>query len=145
MLLGQIEARLSKKHQVALPREYREELGETVIVTKGFNTYLQIIAKKNWNVLLEGTKGKPFTDQGTRDLQRYLFGNAVELRLDNQGRMHLPAFLLSYAKLAKNVIFVGVERYVELWDKEVFNAYDRAVSKAPELLTINISDSKNHE
>ena len=103
MLLGQIEGKLSKKHQVALPKEFRVELGETVIVTKGFKTYLQIVAKKNWEVLLEGTKGKPFTDQGTRDLQRFLFGNAVEVRLDTQGRMLIPDFLRRHAKLDKKL------------------------------------------
>jgi len=145
MLLGQIEGKLSKKHQVALPKEFREQLGETVIVTKGFNNYLQIVAKKSWRVLLEGTKDKPFTDQGTRDLQRYLFGNAVEVTLDKQGRMLIPEFLIGYGKLDKLVIFIGVERYVELWDKEVFTKYDASVSKAPELLTINLSKSEGHE
>ena len=145
MLLGQIEGKLSKKHQVALPLGFRGELGETVIVTKGFNTFLQIIAKKNWEVLLEGTKGKPFTDQSTRDLQRYLFGNAVELQLDSQGRMHLPAFLIDHAKLGKDIIFIGIERYVELWDITLFRKYDQNVSKAPELLTIDLSRSESHE
>lgn len=145
MLLGQIEARLSKKHQVALPKEYREELGGTVIVTKGFNTFLQIIAKKNWKVLLEGSKGRPFTDQATRDLQRYLFGNAIELKLDNQGRMLLPTFLIEHAKLKRDVIFIGVDRYLELWDKSLFKKYDETVSKAPELLTIDITTSEKHE
>jgi len=145
MLLGQIEARLSKKHQVALPKEYREELGGTVIVTKGFNTFLQIIAKKNWKVLLEGSKGRPFTDQATRDLQRYLFGNAIELKLDNQGRMLLPTFLIEHAKLKRDVIFIGVDRYLELWDKTLFKKYDETVSKAPELLTIDITTSEKHE
>lgn len=145
MLLGQIEGKLSKKHQVALPKEFRLELGETVIVTKGFKTYLQIVAKKNWEVLLEGTKGKPFTDQGTRDLQRFLFGNAIELNLDAQGRMLIPDFLLKHAKLEKDVIFVGIERYVELWDIKEFQRYDATVSKAPELLTINLSKTQGHE
>ena len=145
MLLGRIEARLSKKHQVALPKEYREELGGTVIVTKGFNTFLQIIAKKNWKVLLEGSKGRPFTDQATRDLQRYLFGNAIELKLDNQGRMLLPTFLIEHAKLKRDVIFIGVDRYLELWDKSLFKKYDETVSKAPELLTIDITTSEKHE
>ncbi|CAN5160546.1 division/cell wall cluster transcriptional repressor MraZ [soil metagenome] len=145
MILGQIEGKLSRKHQVALPKEYREELGETVIVTKGFNTFLQIIAKKNWKVLLEGTSGKPFTDQSTRDLQRYLFGNAVELRLDQQGRMLLPTFLLEHAKLQKDIIFIGVERYVELWDVTLFRKYDQSVSKAPELLTIDLTRADRHE
>lgn len=145
MLLGQIEGKLSKKHQVALPKEFRSELGETVIVTKGFHTYLQIVAKKKWKVLLEGTKGKPFTDQGTRDLQRFLFGNAVEVQLDSQGRMLIPDFLLKHAKLERNIIFVGIERYVELWDKKEFENYDATVAKAPELLTINLSKTQGHE
>lgn len=145
MLLGQIRGKISRKYQVALPKDFRREFGETLIVTKGFDHYLQIVPKRRWKVLLEGTKGKPFIDQGTRDLQRYLFGNAVEIRLDTQGRMLIPEFLREHAKLKKNVIFIGVERYVELWDNETFEKYEATVSKAPELLTINLSQTKGHE
>ena len=145
MILGQVKGSISKKRQIAFPKEFRAEMGQEVIVTKGINTYLHIIGKKNWEVLLEGTKGKPFTDKATRDLQRYLFGNAKEVHLDQQGRMLLPEYLVTYAKLKSEVIFIGVERYVELWDKEIFYAYDRTVSRSAELLTIDLSKSDGHE
>lgn len=145
MILGQVKGIISKKRQIAFPKAFRKEMGDEVIVTKGINNYLQIVGKQNWEILLEGTKGQPFTDKATRDLQRYLFGNAKEVRFDQQGRMLLPQYLIEYAELKSEVIFVGVERYVELWDKDVFFAYDQTVSRSAELLTIDLSKSHGHE
>lgn len=145
MIVGQIAGRITKKHQVAFPKEFRKELGEELIVTKGINKFLQIIPKKNWEVLLEGTKGKPFTDKATRDLQRYLFGNAKEVKLDSQGRMLLPDYLVRFANLSHDIVFIGVERYAELWDKETFEKYDQEVSRSAELLTIDLTRSQHHE
>ncbi len=145
MILGQVEGRITKKHQIALPKVFREEMGDQLIVTKGINEYLQVISQKNWEVLLEGTRGKPFTDKATRELQRYLFGNATEITLDNQGRMVLPEYLVTYAKFQEEIIFIGVERYVEMWDKRSYKVYEEKVSKSAELLTIDIGHSQGHE
>jgi len=144
MLLGQEFRRISKKHQLALPKDFREELGDIVIVTKGIEACLQIVSPKNWEVLLEGTVGKPFLDKTTRELQRFLFGNATKLSLDKQGRMILPKYLVEHAKLSDEVTFVGVQRYAEIWDKHEFKKHEATIGNI-ELLTINLSQTKGHE
>jgi len=145
MVVGQKEGRLTKKRQVAFPKKFREDIGDEFIVTKGMSEYLLVIAKKNWKVLLEGTEGKPFTQRATRDLQRYLFGNATEIVLDSQGRMIIPEYLAAFAKLSQEVVFVGVERYVEIWDKELLHHHEEKVSHSIELLTIDLNQSDGHE
>lgn len=144
MLLGQEYRKISKKHQVAFPKGFRAELGKTVIVTKGIESCLQIVSPQNWEVLLEGTEGKPFLDKTTRELQRFLFGNAVEVVLDKQGRMILPNYLVAHAKLTDEVVFVGIQRYVELWDSQEFKKHEEKIGNI-ELLTINLSHTKGHE
>ena len=144
MLLGQEYRKISKKHQVAFPKSFRAELGETVIVTKGIESCLQIVSPPNWEVLLEGTEGKPFLDKTTRELHRFLFGNAVEVVLDKQGRMIIPNYLVAHAKLTNEVVFVGIQRYVELWDSREFKKHEEKIGNI-ELLTINLSHTKGHE
>lgn len=145
MLSGQVEGKLSKKFQCAFPKNFREELGSTLIITKNIDECLLVIAKENWETLLEGTKGQPFLDKATRELQRYLFGNATTITLDGQGRFILPAYLREYAKMKKNLIFVGVQRYVEIWSTENWISHQQSIAKSVELLTINLSKSEGHE
>lgn len=144
MLLGQEFRKISKKHQVALPMRIRAELGDRLIVTKGIESCLQIVSPKNWEILLEGTEGKPFLDKTTRELHRFLFGNAVELVLDKQGRMILPDYLVTYAKIKSQVVFIGIQRYVEVWDTDEFKKHEDKIGNI-ELLTISLSQTKGHE
>src|SRR5258708_4851617 len=117
MLLGQFEGKIGEKHQAALPKKFREVLGDKLIITKGFENCLIVVSETNWKTLLEGTEGKPFTNKNTRELQRFLLGNANYVELDNKGRFVLPEYLRKFADLQEDIIFAGIQRFVEVWNK----------------------------
>ena len=104
MLLGQYEGKVGEKHQAALPKKFREVLGEKLIVTKGFENCLIIVSEEKWKTLLEGTEGKPFTNKSTRELQRFLLGNATAVELDAKGRFVLPEYLRSFAEIKTDIM-----------------------------------------
>jgi MraZ protein len=118
MLIGQYEGKVGEKHQAAMPRKFREALGERLIVTKGFENCLIVVSEENWKTLLEGTEGKPFTNKATRELQRFLLGNATDVELDKKGRFVIPEYLRSFAGIKDEIVFAGIQRFVEIWDKE---------------------------
>lgn len=128
MIIGRYDGVVSAKRQVAFPSKFRQALGDRLIITKGLDTNLLIVSEERWQTLLEGTEDKPFIDQSTRQVQRYLFGNATELELDAKGRFILPEYLKEWAKIVTEVLFVGVDRYVEVWSKEVWNTQEQAVA-----------------
>lgn len=129
MLLGQYEGKIGEKHQAALPKKFREVLGETLIVTKGFENCLIIVSVENWKTLLEGTEGKPFTNKSTRELQRFLLGNATQIELDTKGRFVIPEYLRTFADIKTEVIFAGIQRFVEVWDKKRWDEHQKELSK----------------
>ena len=48
----------------------------------------------------------------------YFFqGSAADGELDKQGRTLIPSVLRTYAKLDKEVVFVGMGKRAEIWDK----------------------------
>ena len=118
MLIGQYESRIGEKHQAGLPKKFREILGDKLIVTKGFENCLILVSEENWKTLLEGTEGKPFTSKATRELQRFLLGNASYVELDQKGRFVIPEYLRTFAYINSDIIFVGISRFVEIWDKK---------------------------
>ena len=129
MLLGQFEGKISEKHQISLPKKFREVLGSQLIVTKGFENCLIVVSDENWKTLLEGTEGKPFTNKNTRELQRFLLGNATDVALDSKGRFVLPEFLRTFASIEEDVIFAGIQRFVEIWDKQTWEAHQKELVK----------------
>jgi len=145
MLSGQIDGKLSKKFQTAFPKNFREELGSNLIITKSIDKCLLVVSEKNWETLLEGTKGQPFLDKATRELQRFLFGSATTVKLDDQGRFILPIYLREYAQINESIVFIGVQRYVEIWDQKMWEIHQESIVNIIELLTINLSRSEGHE
>ena len=142
MLLGQYESKIGEKHQVGLPKKFREVLGEKLIVTKGFESCLIIVSEENWKTLLEGTEGKPFTSKSTRELQRFLLGSASDIELDSKGRFVVPEYLRQFAHLDEEVIFVGIQRFVELWDKKSWEEHQKELGKNIESIAEKLSEQE---
>lgn len=118
MLIGQHEGTVSAKNQIAFPKSFRDQLGARLIVTKGLEGYLIVVSERNWKTLLEGTVGKPFTSSSARQTQRYLLGNASTVTIDSRGRFVIAEHLKKYAGLTNDIIFAGIDRFVEIWDKK---------------------------
>lgn len=129
MLIGQYDSKVDSKGRTALPKKFREILGDKLIVTLGYENSLIIVSEENWKALLEGTEGRPFIDSATRETQRFLLGGASNVELDNKGRFILPAYLREYGKVKENVVFIGLSRYVEVWSKEVWEEYRKTLEK----------------
>jgi MraZ protein len=77
--------------------------------------------------LLEKLKNVPLSDTTAAHPLRLLFSSAQELEEDNQGRTMLPKNLREFAKLNKDIVFIGVGNRAEIWSRE---AYDKQFAEA---------------
>ncbi len=123
MLIGQYEGKVGAKARLAFPKKFREILGDRLIITLGYENSLIIVSEKGWKALLEGTEGKPFIQSETRETQRFLLGSASNIELDSKGRFIIPSYLRNFGKIKEDVVFLGLSRYVELWDKQLWEEY----------------------
>lgn len=129
MLLGQYEGKVGAKNRVAFPKKLRVITGNKLIVTFGYENSLIIVSEEGWKALLEGTEGKPFIQQEARETQRFLLGGASFVELDDKGRFIIPSYLRSFAKIQNEAVFLGLSRYVELWDKGCWQTYRENLEK----------------
>ena len=143
MLIGQYEGKIADKFQASLPKKFREILGEKLIVTKGFEECLIVVSEENWKTLLEGTEGKPFTSRNARELQRYLLGNATYIELDAKGRFILPEYLRTFANIETEVIFAGIQRFVEIWDKKSWDEHQTELANKIESIAERLSGEES--
>lgn len=125
MLIGQYKSKISPKGRTAFPKRFREELGDNLVVTVGYENSLMVVAVKDWKSLVEATEDKPFVLGSARDTNRFLLGEATEVVLDEQGRFIIPSYLREHAKIKEEVVFLGLNKYVELWDKPVWEEYQK--------------------
>ncbi len=140
MLLGQFEGIVGEKSRVAFPKKLREIIGDKLIITLGYENSLIIVSETGWKALLEGTEGRPFIEKPARETQRYLLGGATNASLDSKGRFIIPEYLRRFAKIKEQVVFLGLSRYVELWDKEIWETYRQNLEKNIENISQKLID-----
>ena len=125
MLIGQYRTKVSPKGRLAFPKRFREVLGDNLVVTVGYENSLMVVSAKNYKSLVESTEGNPVILNSARDTARFLLGEATEIDLDEQGRCVLPSYLRAHARIGEEAIFLGLNKYVEIWDKQVWDEYQK--------------------
>jgi MraZ protein len=118
MLIGEYTGKVGKKKRVSLPRKFRNELGNEIILTRGYEDALIIVNKKLWKVIASEVINGSFIDKNIRDTSRFLVGGAKEIELDSQGRFVIPQSLFDHAQLSNEIVFIGLINWIEVWDKQ---------------------------
>ena len=109
------------------PARLREPFGDGLFVTRGLDKCVAIYARDGWDAFVEQQIGRldPFTREG-RQMERFLFGGAVEAELDRQGRIAVPPPLMQHAVLQREIVVVGVRDRLEIWDRA---AWERGLAE----------------
>jgi MraZ protein len=129
MFLGEYQPNLTDGSRLALPKKLREQiLGDEVVLSRGFEKCIFVYDKQDWINESQKQIDNPITDSKTRDLRRYMFAGATDSKLDSQGRIIVPANLLSYAGIEKEVTVIGAGDHVEIWNTANWNEYFENVS-----------------
>ncbi|MDD7403014.1 MAG: division/cell wall cluster transcriptional repressor MraZ [Butyribacter sp.] len=116
MFMGQYEHSIDAKGRTIIPVKYRDDLGETFVVTRGLDGCLFLYPQNEWQNFVDKLQQLP-SNQNTRKIQRQFLSKAMEVTLDKQGRILIPALLRKEAALEKEIAFVGMMNRVEVWDK----------------------------
>lgn len=129
MFLGEFVHTIDDKGRLVIPAKFRTALASGMVVTKGMDRCLVIYPLDRWQEYRERISALPTTDRSARDLRRLVFGSAADITPDSQGRFIIPSTLRQYAGLDGQVVIVGCDTYVELWNPE---EWDKAQSEISE-------------
>lgn len=123
MLLGEYRHNVDVKGRVSVPSKFREDLGQSFVVTKGLDNCLFMYSKSEWETFENKLKQLPLTNQDARSFMRFFFAGATECEVDKQGRINIPQVLREYANITKDVVIVGVATRAEIWDSQKWKDY----------------------
>jgi len=118
MLIGEFETKVTDKNRIALPKKFRSELGKNLIVMQGYEGCMILVDEEKFLALTKEISDGRFVNDAVRDTTRFLIGSAHEIDLDKQGRFILPQSLKSFSNIDKDVVFLGLMRWIEIWNKD---------------------------
>ncbi len=114
---------LDGKGRITVPARWREQLMASdngqMMVTKNADGCLSLYPLSVWAPLETLLLSLPAENDAWR---RFFVGSATEAEIDSASRVLLPPELRSWAGLEKDVKFMGVGPYFELWDTARYEA-----------------------
>lgn len=123
MFFGEYEHNIDDKGRVIMPAKFREELGMVFYVTKGLNSCLFVYPKEAWEKRIEELGRLGDNQEQVRRFKRIFFSNASQNILDKQGRVVIAPKLRQQASLTKEIVFIGVNDHIEIWDAKNWEEY----------------------
>lgn len=121
MLIGEYHHNIDEKGRLIIPSKFREDIGNSFIVTRGLDGCLFVYSLVEWEKIVAKLKTLPFTKKDARIFTRFFLSAATVCEFDRQGRINLVNSLISYAGLKKECVIIGVNDRLEIWALDKFN------------------------
>ena len=140
MFMGEYRHSIDAKNRMIITAKFRDELGNTFVVTKGLDGCLTVYTSSQWTKIIEQLEKLPTTKKEARQYVRYLTSKASECELDGQGRIQLPQVLVAAADIKKKCVVVGAADHVEIWSEERWNAYEEEAAESFESIAETLTE-----
>lgn len=120
MFLGEYQTKFTGHGRVILPKKLRLVLsGGQIVLSRGFENCVWGFSKEDFEKEASKQLELPITNQGARNLRRFMFSGSVEVDIDVQGRFVIPVGLLEHGSLniTCEVVIIGAGDHFEIWEK----------------------------
>ena len=139
MFSGMSNHSIDAKGRIVLPAKFREELGESFYLARGFgNECVQVLSKEQFNAISEKIQALPANK--AMALQYVFTASAVEVTPNAQGRVIIPQTLRDFAGLEGEALVIGMNTRLAIWRKKKFDSFmasqNDVISEALALLTL---------
>jgi MraZ protein len=128
---GRYTTTMDEKGRCILPAKLRtvtDEAGKPlldgeVVLTKGLEGCISIYPEPEWEAIQKRLSTLDFTDRSYRSFSRRFYSLAAPVTPDKNGRILIPAHLIQEASLEKDLVVIGVNRWIEIWSPHLLKYY----------------------
>ena len=118
MFTGEFEYRIDEKGRVPVPPRFRRQLEDGLVLSFSQDGCINLYPVAEWEKIANKLNSNgPFETSKMRRLKRAIFATAFPAEMDGQGRITVPAKLREYAGIESDMVLVGMNNYMELWNK----------------------------
>lgn len=118
--IGRYEHSLDPKGRVILPVKFRAEFERGGFLSQFQEGCLALWTPEEFDAQLEANRTKSEQGREDRNLARVWASGSSEVEVDKSGRMPIPGYLRTFARLESDVLVIGAIDRVELWSPAVW-------------------------
>lgn len=132
MFVDEYERQIDDRGRIILPARLRDDVCGTVYITQSpSEKCLHLYTEDEWCRVAEKVNLLPTaTDRNAAAFVRLFFGKATAVSVDKQGRIPIAKRLAEFAGLSRDVVLVGANTRLEIWDTALWEQYQGALSES---------------
>lgn len=140
MYIGEYFHTIDAKKRLAVPVKFRKQLKGKAVLTRGLDNCLYLYPTEEWKVMAEKLSQLPISRADSRAFSRLMLAGAMEVSLDQLGRILVPDYLKEYAWLDKKVVIAGLYNRIEIWNEEKWEKYKEQTSKEVQVIAEKMNE-----
>lgn len=117
MFVGRFEHSLDEKGRLVLPSSFRQQFAERGFLTQ-YQRCLGLWTAEGFDEVTRRLRDNVRAGRAPNSALRAFAANAVEVRVDKQGRIGIAEWLREKAGLERDAVIVGVLDRVEIWSAD---------------------------
>ena len=126
---GEFSYTIDAKGRVNIPAKFRQSLApendNTFVIARGMDPCIWVYPLTAWQFIEDDLKDLSAISSINRSFIRSTVRYATAVSYDKQGRIILSNNLMSYAKLEKDAMIIGMVNKIEIWDPVVLKKVDK--------------------
>ena len=124
MLFGKYNSRLDTKNRVFVPSVFAREFKSEILFLTSLKNFILVSTEDAFNEVVKSFLSmKKYQIRET--LLRKINLSTFSCGMDKQRRILLPSPVVSEQKLKREVSWIGMKNYAEIWDKELFEQWNK--------------------
>jgi MraZ protein len=137
MFVGEYEYKVDNKGRLPLPPKFRKEIDDGLMLTMVADNCITAYTKNDWaKMTASQAPGSFLMSDKQRKINRFIFSNANEATIDNQGRISLPANLRERVSIKDCAIIAGINSYFEIWSPDLWKQERLTTDEAREYMEV---------
>jgi MraZ protein len=98
-------------------------------MTRGLDSCIFVFTTVEWEKIAQKLSEQSVGSRDARDLNRFFLSGASEVEVDSSGRVLVPEYLKTFAKLESKVTLAGLYSRVEIWDDALWQERQKAITE----------------
>lgn len=126
-LTGTFQRALDDKQRLAFPKRLRDAMGneelKELYVAPEVGRSLSVFSPVTFERRAARIEQLSTARSSVANYLRLYYSQAERVEIDSQGRIRLPERLVEFAQLKQDVVLLGVNDHVEIWNQAIWNEF----------------------